>query len=43
MASLAYENGGQCILCSINFSVTLQTEFLSTVISDFLKQMVILK
>ena len=29
--------------CSINFSVTLQTEILSTVTSDFLKQMIILK
>ena len=28
--------------CSINFSVTLQTE-ISTVTSDFLKQMIILK
>ena len=29
--------------CFINFSVTLQTEVLSTVTSDFLKQMIILK
>ena len=29
--------------CSINFSATLQTEILSTVTSDFLKQMIILK
>ena len=31
------------MLCSINFSMTLKTEMLSTVTSDFLKQMLILK
>ena len=29
--------------CSINFSLTLQTEILSTITSDFVKQMIILK
>ena len=29
--------------CSINFSMTLQTEILSTIFSDFLKQMIILE
>ena len=37
------EHGRQCMPCSINFSVTLQTEILFTVTSDFLKQMIILK
>ena len=29
--------------CSISFSMTLQTEIFSTITSDFLKQMIILK
>ena len=29
--------------CSINFSITLQTEILSTETSDFLKQIIVLK
>ena len=32
-----------CMPCSITFSMTLQAEILSTVFSDFLKQMNILK
>ena len=37
------ECGRQCMPCSINFPVTLQTEIISTVTSDFLKQMIIRK
>ena len=41
--SLVKERGRQCFPCSINFSIALQTEILSTVTSDFLKQMIIRK
>ena len=43
MMSLVKQHSRQYMPCSINFSITLQTEILSTVISDFLKQMIILK
>ena len=43
MTSLVKQHGRQCMSCSVNFSVSLQTEILSTVTSDFLKQMIILK
>ena len=43
MMSLAYEHGRQCMPCSINFSVMLQNEILSTVTSDPLKKIIILK
>ena len=43
VASLVNANGRQCIPCSINFSMTSQTEILLTVTLDFLKQMIIIK
>ena len=38
MMSLVQERGRQCMFCPMKFSVTLQTEILSTETSDFLKQ-----
>ena len=43
MTSLVLEHGRQCIPCSAKFSMTLQTEILSTETSDFLKQIIFLK
>ena len=40
MSSLAPNHDKQCLPCSVNISVTLQTEIIST---DFLKQMNILR
>ena len=39
MMSLVQEHIRQCMPCSINISMTLQTEILSIVTSDYLKQM----
>ena len=36
-------HGGQCMPCSIKFSLTSQTEILSTETADFLEQIVFLK
>ena len=38
MTSFVQEHGRQCMSCSIKFSVTLQNEILSTVISDYFFQ-----
>ena len=43
MTSLVQEHGRQYMPCSAKFSMTLQTEILSTETSDFLKQKVFLK
>ena len=43
MTSLVQEQGRQCIPCSAKFSMTLQTEVLSTETSDFLTQIIFLK
>ena len=43
MMSLEMENRIQFMLCSANFSMTLQTEIISTEISGFLKQIIIHK
>ena len=43
MMSLVKEHGRQCMPCSTQFSVTLQTENLLTEISDFLKQIIFLR
>ena len=40
MTSFVLEHGRQCMLCYINCSMTLQTEILSTLTSDFLRQMI---
>lgn len=40
LKSLVPEHGKQCMPCSANFSVTIQTETLSTEISKFLKQII---
>ena len=41
MTTMVYEHGRQCMPCSINFSMTLQTKILSIEPSDFLKQIII--
>ena len=43
MTSFVLEHGRHLMSCSISFSMTLQTEILSTETSDFFKQMIILK
>ena len=40
--SLGLKHGKSCMPCSANFSMTLQTEKISTEAFDFLKQIVIL-
>ena len=39
MTALVKEHGRQCMPCSINFSVILRTDILSTITLDFLKEM----
>ena len=43
MASFVYEHGRQGMPSSINFSMTLKTETLSTEFSNFLKQIIFIK
>ena len=43
VTSLEQKRARPCMPCPINFSLTLQTEIFSTVTSDFLKQMIVLK
>ena len=43
MTSLIWEYGRQSVPCSAKFSVTSQTEILSTKFTDFLKQTIFLK
>ena len=43
MKSLIKKHGRQCMPCSAKFSMTLQSEILSTETSDFLKQIIFLK
>ena len=43
MTSFVKEQGRKCMPCSINFSMTLQNEILSTETLVFLKQIIILK